>query len=299
MRGLLVLGLLLATFQLQPRAAITDGPSGEVPETTATFTFEATGPAPLSSFECRLDGAAWAACTSPHEIKRLGGGPHAFEVRLQGRLADPAPDRREWTVEQQTEVLPCGGRPCPSPVPEPPAGRPPPPPPPPRVDRRRDARGCAYAGNEAGEVSALRIRHAIRCLVNVERAARGLRPVTHDARLQRAAGVHARDMVRRRYFAHQSPGGRRVGDRARAAGYLRGARYWTVGEVLAWLVRPRPTPAAVVEAWMRSGPHRAVLLHGAFRQVGADFTRGNPRARGGDGATFAAVFGRKIGGTGT
>lgn len=268
-----------------PQATITSGPSGEVPDTTATFTFEPSGPAPLATFECRLDEGAWGECTSPHEIKGLGGGPHRFEVRLQGLLTDPEPDRREWTVKRQTEVVP-------PPLPEPP--EPPRPlPPRPEPQKRRDARGCAYGANQVGEVSGARIRRAIRCLINVERAERSLGPVSPHTALARAAAVHARDMVRRRYFSHASPGGRRVTDRVRATGYLRGARYWTVGEVLAWLVRPRPTPVAVVDAWMRSNPHREVLLHPAFRHVGAAFARGNPLLRGGAGATFAAVFGRR------
>jgi uncharacterized protein YkwD len=301
MRRAIVLGGLLlalvapASAQAPiPRAMITDGPSGEVTETAATFAFEATGPAPLARFECRLDEAEWEECTSPHAVKDLGGGGHAFEVRLQGPLTDPTPDRREWVVKQRTEVIPsCDGAACPSPLPEPPATAPPPAPPPPRADTRRDARGCAYAGNEPGEVSGARIRRAVRCLVNVERAERDLPPLSFDARLERAAAGHARDMVARRYFAHESPGGRTVGDRAKKAGYTRGTRYWTLGEVLAWLVRPRPTPVAVVDAWMNSPPHRVVLLHPSFREIGAAFTRGNPRATRGAGATFAAALGRR------
>ena len=281
----MILMAVVAALQLQPHAEITGGPSGEVAETAATFTFEASGTAPFSSLQCRLDGGAWSACTSPHEVKDLGGGPHAFEVRLQGGLADPEPDRREWTVKQRTEVTP-------PPLPEPPR---PPAPLPQRPDpqKRRDARGCAYGANQVGEVSGTRIRRALRCLINVERAERRLLPVSLDRALERAAGRHARDMVRRRYFSHRSPAGTRVTERVRASGYLRGARFWTVGEVLAWLVRPRPTPAAVVDAWMRSKPHQAVLLHASFRQVGAAFSRGNPRSRRGAGATFAAVFGRR------
>ena len=284
MRGL-ILTAVVAALQLGAHAEITGGPSGEVAETTATFTFEASGPAPFTSFQCRVDAAAWEACTSPHQLKDLGGGPHSFEVRLQGRLADPKPARREWTVKQQTEVTP---RPLPDP-PKPPVELPP------RQEpsKRRDAGGCAYGANEVGEVSAARIRRAVRCLINAERAKHERRAVSRNRALERAAGGHARDMVRRRYFSHRSPSGTRVGDRVRATGYLRGARYWTVGEVLAWLVRPRPTPAAVVEAWMRSAPHKAVLLHPAFRQVGVTYARGNPRVARDAGATFAAVFGRR------
>ena len=277
--------LVALQLQLQPHAEITSGPAGEITEPRATFTFEASGPAPLTSFQCRLDAGAWTECQSPHAVEDLGGGPHSFEVRLQGQLADPTPSRRDWTVRRQTEVTP-------PPLPDPPK-RPQPLPPRSEPQKRRDARGCAFGANEVGEVSAARIRSAVRCLVNVERASRSLQPVTSSRSLERAAGGHARDMVRRRYFSHQSPAGTRVSERVRAAGSLRGARSWTVGEVLAWLVRPRPTPAAVVDAWMRSKPHRVVLLRPSFRQIGAAHARGNPSVRGDGGATFAAVFGRR------
>ena len=294
MRGLGLAGVLVmlfcATAQAQvdaPRAVITSGPSGEVPETAASFEFEATGLAPFPSFACRVDAAPWVECAPPFAVKDLGGGRHVFEVRLMGRFSDPTPDRREWTVARRTEVLP----PSASPLPDQPAV--PVAPPPPRDDRRRDARGCAFAANEPGEVSGVRIRRAVRCLVNAERAARGLAPLRLHRRLETAATRHARDMVARAYFDHASPDGQRISERVRAAGYLRGAHSWTVGEVLAWLVRPRPTPVAVVEAWMKSRPHRAVLLRRSFREIGVAFRRGNPKVERGSGATFAAALGRR------
>lgn len=288
MRALLVVVALLGPgLQLQPRAHITGGPSGEVAETSATFTFEAEGGPPLSTtgFECRLDAGAWTACTSPHRLDGLDGGPHAFEVRASGALADPTPDRREWTVSRQTEVVPE----TPNPVVQPPH----PVEAPPRASKRRDARGCAYGANEPGDVRAPLIRAAVLCLVNVERAQAALQPVRRSRRLELSAARHVRDMLTRRYFAHETPGGSTSADRARRAGYLRGARYWTVGEVLAWLIEPRPTAAAVVDAWMHSAGHRKVILRANLRDAGVAVARGNPRFRGGAGATFAVEFGRR------
>ena len=67
---------------------ITSGPSGTVDSDTAMFTFTGTGP-----FECRLDGGAWAACTSPRTYTNLPGGAHSFEVRSAHGQA-----RRDWTA---------------------------------------------------------------------------------------------------------------------------------------------------------------------------------------------------------
>jgi subtilisin family serine protease len=57
------------------------GPSGTVVAPSASFSFSADEAG--SAFECRLDGAAWAACASPATIGGLVPGAHAFEVRAR------------------------------------------------------------------------------------------------------------------------------------------------------------------------------------------------------------------------
>ena len=57
-----------------------------------------------SSFECRLDGAAWSACTSPQTYLGLAGGAgtaHLFDVRAVDARGtpDPAPPHHAWTVQ--------------------------------------------------------------------------------------------------------------------------------------------------------------------------------------------------------
>lgn len=266
------------------RATITSGPESETQATVATFEFTTSGPAPLSSFECRLDGGPWAACTSPEELTGLTGGPHHFQVRLVGTLTDGTPDEHRWTVALQTEVLP------------PPLPAPPPVPPPKPLESRkpvrRDARGCAYGANRPGEFRDVILERATVCLINRERRVRGLRTLRRNASLQRAAARHAHDMVRRNYFAHTSPSGRRVNHRVTKSGYLRGAGYWTVGEVLAWQ-RPRAgTPDEMVRAWVRSRTHLETLLLASFRDVGVGIAHGTPGARKA-GATYTANLGRR------
>jgi uncharacterized protein YkwD len=134
------------------------------------------------------------------------------------------------------------------------------------------------------------VMHATVCLINGVRRAHGLPSLRLNARLSRAARGHSRDMVRRRYFAHYTPEGLSPAHRVRGTGYLSGHRSWLVGETLAWWHAPA-TPAAIVKGWMHSPPHREILLHGAYRDVGIGVALGIPRPVGDRGATYTADFG--------
>jgi plastocyanin len=82
-----------------PETVIDSGPSGTVGETTAAFAFSAGEPG--ASFECALDGAAFAACTSPASLIGLADGAHTFAVRATDAAGntDPTPAERTWTVD--------------------------------------------------------------------------------------------------------------------------------------------------------------------------------------------------------
>src|SRR5919197_226530 len=68
------------------------------------------------------------------------------------------------------------------------------------------ARASAAASATPGSVAGAKLRRALRCIVNAERWSRGLRPLRRSRRLATAARMHAADMVRRRYFAHERAG---------------------------------------------------------------------------------------------
>lgn len=287
-------GALVATFACvlvgaapaaaAPRAVITGGPADPTPDSVATFTFAASEPAILASFECRLDSAPWAACASPRRLDGLSGGRHRFEVRLAGALADPTPAGRDWTVELQTVATP--ELPVSPGSPLPPALNPAP------VAPVRGDGGCPDGDARPGQVASGALVRAVLCLLDHERRLRGLRPLRPSAPLMLAARRHARDMVRRRYFAHVSPAGATLGDRAARTGYLRGASGWSLGEVLAWTDRARATPRAAVRSLMHSAPHRRIILTPAYREVGISVIGHAPVAGVRRGATWVADFGR-------
>jgi parallel beta helix pectate lyase-like protein/thrombospondin type 3 repeat protein len=89
-----------------PQTSITSGPSGTVTAQTASLGFKAdeTG----STFQCRLDGSSWGACTSPRSYSSLALGAHTFDVRATDGAGnvDPTPASRSWTVEDDTPPPP-------------------------------------------------------------------------------------------------------------------------------------------------------------------------------------------------
>ncbi|MDX6722050.1 MAG: hypothetical protein QOD73_454 [Solirubrobacteraceae bacterium] len=97
--------------------------------------------------------------------------------------------------------------------------------------------------------------------MNVERAARGVAPVAPESRLEAAATAHAVDMRVRSLFNHTNPDGASPGDRISAAGYA-----WSAyGENIAYGQR---TPAAVMDAWMRSTGHCQNILSPRVTEIG-------------------------------
>ena len=144
---------------------------------------------------------------------------------------------------------------------------------------------------QAGKRAAVR---ATLCSLNSERASNGLAPLRLNRRLSRAATAHARDMTARKYFSHDTLGGGSFVDRIRRAGYLNGARSWTVGENIAWGALRRSTPLTITRMWMGSPPHRANVLNPSFREIGIGVANGAPVAgMDAPAATYATEFGTR------
>lgn len=81
-----------------PDTAIDSGPTGPTSLRTATVAFSADVAG--STFECSLDSAAWAACTSPADLTGLTDGTHVFAVRaLNEAGTDETPASRTWVVD--------------------------------------------------------------------------------------------------------------------------------------------------------------------------------------------------------
>ncbi len=85
----------------QVNTMITSGPASVTATTSATFTFTAT--AAPATFECALDGAGFALCTSPVSLEALSDGFHTFQVIATDALGneDPTPASYTWTIQTQ------------------------------------------------------------------------------------------------------------------------------------------------------------------------------------------------------
>jgi uncharacterized protein YkwD len=127
------------------------------------------------------------------------------------------------------------------------------------------ASGAFAQSRSSAEISLLRA-------VNTTRTAYGLRPVTLDATLTRAARAHSVEMLRGGYFAHGNLHGRMV------AFHVRGP---FVGENLAWGNGTYASPATVISEWLRSPEHRANLLRPGFTRIGIGATQGTFLGTGG------------------
>ena len=82
-----------------PETTLGDKPASLVNSASATFTFSSSESG--SSFECSLDGAPFASCTSPKSYSGLADGSHTFSVRATdaARNTDSTPASYTWTVE--------------------------------------------------------------------------------------------------------------------------------------------------------------------------------------------------------
>ena len=127
------------------------------------------------------------------------------------------------------------------------------------------ARSSSSAAAYEEQVLALVNRHRASGVGCTGRAGAALPPLVMHDRLRQAARGHSERMAAGRFYSHVSPDGRSFGDRIYLAGYA-GAFPW--GENIA---AGYETPAAVVDAWMRTGGHCEQIMSPRYRSVGIGY----------------------------
>lgn len=127
-----------------------------------------------------------------------------------------------------------------------------------RVSDREAAPKGSLALDDATEIE----RRAFES-TNVARLQHGLAPLAWDPALCRMARIHSENMVRQGYFAHETPEGARLRDRAHAVGI---EHFRVLGENIAYNQGYDDPGAFAVERWMISPGHRANILSNEFAQ---------------------------------
>ena len=90
-----------------PDTTIDSGPPDPSDTGSATFTFSGTDSGSgVAAFECKLDAATFAACTSPQSYSGLAAGSHTFQVRAVDAAGnvDPTPATYTWTYVTGTAL---------------------------------------------------------------------------------------------------------------------------------------------------------------------------------------------------
>ena len=121
---------------------------------------------------------------------------------------------------------------------------------------------CAFAQDVSIKPNEIELRAFEQ--TNLARIKNGLPPFVWDSEIGRLARNYSETMSRLGFFSHVTPDGKRLPDRARAAGIR---HYSVLGENIAYNQGFEDPGALAVERWMQSPKHRANILSSEFRAM--------------------------------
>jgi uncharacterized protein YkwD len=149
---------------------------------------------------------------------------------------------------------------------------------------------CAGADAVPAADNVAVVGQATLCLLNQQRAAKGVGPLVESAVLSAASAGYSQRMVAQGFFGHESPDGGTLVQRLTDVGYLGDDDAWVVGENIGWGQASLATARSMVGAWMNSPGHRENLLSADYTEVGLGLALGTPADRTW-GATYTTDFG--------
>lgn len=101
-------------------------------------------------------------------------------------------------------------------------------------------------------------------LINSERRAKVLPLLKSDAKLQKAARAHSRDMIKRKFFDHTNPDKQTVGDRLKIAKIK-----WTMAaENIASNKNMDDPVESAFEGWLKSSTHYKNIINAEYELSG-------------------------------
>jgi uncharacterized protein YkwD len=156
----------------------------------------------------------------------------------------------------------------------------------PGATARSRSEGCADAHVQIAHSTAVEMQRSVVCLINEQRAERGLPKLVSSAKLDDSAQRWTNTMVDDSEFSHGA--GSAFAARISAAGF----DWENVAENIA---TGYETPAAVVRAWMRSPGHCANILDPVYREVGTGVADSAIHGASDIDGTWTQDFGRLMG----
>ena len=166
------------------------------------------------------------------------------------------------------------------------------------VTGRASSASCPGAADVPDGHNSAVVDSATLCLMNRIRQTFRLHPLRRNAALATIATGQARDMVRGDYFGDQSLSGQTPFARIIASSYTLAPSHihLLTAQNIGWGTGPNSTPTGIVRAWMHSPPHRAIILTGAYRDVGVGVAAAIPSRLGSSwtAGTYAVEFGARV-----
>jgi uncharacterized protein YkwD len=151
---------------------------------------------------------------------------------------------------------------------------------------------CRDAKLRPSQANVSRVAAATLCLIERERRRDHLLTLRSNSSLGRIAASQANDMVIGDYFGDNSPAGATPWQRITTSHYASGARSLRAAQNIGWGSGSLATPEAMVRTWMRSPPHRQIMLTSGYRDVGIGVAPAAPHCftGGAPGATYTVEF---------
>jgi uncharacterized protein YkwD len=155
------------------------------------------------------------------------------------------------------------------------------------------AGACAGSTLTPTATDAPAVEAATLCLVNRIRAGSGLHRLRANRYLLDVAASQVTTMVSWDYFSDVRPSGQTPLSLVGVTRYRAHAAAFAVGQNIAWGTESFASPEHIVQEWMASKPHRAVILTGKYRDAGVAAEPAIPGVLGAGraGATYAMEFG--------
>lgn len=140
------------------------------------------------------------------------------------------------------------------------------------------------------------IDSAVTCLIERERTSRQLAVLQPNHYLQGIAVSLAKEMARAGYFGDDSVAGQTPWQRITSSPYAVGAQVVAAGQNIGWGTGGLATPEGVIEEWMRSPPHRLIILSSGYQDVGVGAAPVAPSSVTDEkpGATYSVEFAARV-----